>query len=85
MRISFGKNFLWVRNNRLYRGIGGNKANGAGFRPRVDPAAVAIADRLNDSRMIGMTCAFKNISRSPMYVTTFRLYARHSDTTTSPN
>lgn len=47
-RISFGKNFLWVRNNRLYRGIGGSKANGAGFRPKVDPAAVAVAHNLND-------------------------------------
>lgn len=48
-RISLDKNFLWVRNSRRYRGIGGNKANGAGFRPNVDPAAVAVAHNLNDS------------------------------------
>lgn len=30
---------------RLYSGIGGNRAIGAGFQPRVDPAAVGTAMR----------------------------------------
>ena len=42
-RISFGKNFLCVRSNLLYSGIGGNSAIGAGLRPLVDPTAVGVA------------------------------------------
>ena len=52
-RISLFKYFLWARNSRLYSGIGGSKANGAGFRPKVDPAAVAVAHNFKDSLIAG--------------------------------
>jgi hypothetical protein len=42
-RISLGKNFLCARNSLLYNGIGGRRANGAGLKPFVVPAAVGVA------------------------------------------
>jgi hypothetical protein len=37
--------FLWARNNRLYKGIGGNRAIGSGRKPLPVPADVAVAMR----------------------------------------
>lgn len=53
-RISLDKNFLWVRNSRLYKGIGGSRASGAGFRPKVEPAEVAVAHSFKDFLIAGI-------------------------------
>ena len=50
-RICGSKNFRCARSKRLYSGIGGSKANGAGFSPLVEPIAVGFASSRNDSLM----------------------------------
>ena len=42
-RISLGKCFRWARRRRLYNGMGGRRAIGAGLKPLVVPTAVGVA------------------------------------------
>lgn len=50
-RICGTKYFRCARSRRLYSGIGGSKAKGAGFSPLVEPIAVGFASSRNDSLM----------------------------------
>ena len=54
-RICGSKCFRCARSRRLYSGIGGNKASGAGFSPLVEPAAVGIASKRNEGFMTGFS------------------------------
>ena len=48
-RISLGKCFRCARNSRLYKGIGGSSASGAGLKPLVVPTEVGVAIRNRDT------------------------------------
>lgn len=50
-RICGSKYFRCARSRRLYSGIGGSKANGAGLSPLVEPTAVGLANSRKDSLM----------------------------------
>lgn len=50
-RSSGSKYFRCARSRRLYRGIGGSRANGAGLSPPVEPTAVGLASSRKDSLM----------------------------------
>jgi len=47
--IRGSKCFRCARSNRLYSGIGGSKASGAGLSPLVEPTAVGLASRRIDA------------------------------------